>query len=245
MLGVVQPSLELVASVDPRVVFASLAAQCVPELCDDCTIDLTDGSTPGDRIVYPERSTPAGDLGRLVERAAQTADHVARVHFAHLTSPGDTGRSGRDEARVGESFHGVVTFVWRWRAATRADRTMAAVLVDHAVRTVVWQRSERAADAAAADAENLRIALQTNRHIGTALGILMGQHKINQDEAFELLRLASQHGHGKVRDLALDVIDAGCLDPALLDSAGVADAPLARAVSSFTQAEGRRWRRHR
>ena len=39
-----QVQLLLVASADPSVVFASLAAPCVPNLCDDCIIGLVDGT---------------------------------------------------------------------------------------------------------------------------------------------------------------------------------------------------------
>ncbi len=55
-------------------------------------------------------------------------------------------------------------------------------------------------------------ALDTSRNIGTAIGILMATHRLTQDQAFLLLRVASQHTHRKVHDLARDVIDTGTLD---------------------------------
>ena len=63
---------------------------------------------------------------------------------------------------------------------------------------------------------NLQHALESNRDIGTAMGILMAMHKITKDQAFQALRVASQHSHRKLRDLAHEVIDTGTLDlPAL------------------------------
>ena len=122
---------------------------------------------------------------------------------------------------------------------TRADRTMAAVLTDHALHTVAWQRSEHAATAALTNVAHLRVALETNRNIGAAIGILMSQHKINQEQAFNLLRTASQHCNRKLRDLALDVIDTGWLDPALLTSVGRFRQPSGKRAASETVRETR------
>lgn len=59
---------------------------------------------------------------------------------------------------------------------------------------------------------NLEQALHSNRDIGTAIGVLMGQHKITRDEAFALLRIASQNTNRKLSEVALDVIDTGTVD---------------------------------
>jgi AmiR/NasT family two-component response regulator len=58
---------------------------------------------------------------------------------------------------------------------------------------------------------HLEIALKSSRRIGMAMGILMAQHRIQDDRAFELLRLASQDQNRKLRDIAEDVILAGTL----------------------------------
>lgn len=58
---------------------------------------------------------------------------------------------------------------------------------------------------------NLERALISSRTIGTAIGILMAQSKITSDHAFDLLRLASQHLHRKLADIAADVVDTGAL----------------------------------
>jgi len=59
---------------------------------------------------------------------------------------------------------------------------------------------------------NLERALASNRDIGTATGVLMGQHKLTRDQAFDLLRIASQNTNRKLHDVALDVIDTGAVD---------------------------------
>jgi AmiR/NasT family two-component response regulator len=58
---------------------------------------------------------------------------------------------------------------------------------------------------------NLEIALHTARRIGAAIGILMALRRISDDEAFALLRRASQNQHRKLRAVAEDVIRTGTL----------------------------------
>jgi hypothetical protein len=63
-----------------------------------------------------------------------------------------------------------------------------------------------------AQVAHLERALASSREIGMAMGILMAQHKVTGDEAFGLLRIASQHGHRKLAEIARDVVDAGILE---------------------------------
>lgn len=59
------------------------------------------------------------------------------------------------------------------------------------------------------DAATLTHALSTSRQIGTAIGILMDAHKITEEQAFDMLRVTSQHLNRKLRDVARDVTDTG------------------------------------
>ena len=61
--------------------------------------------------------------------------------------------------------------------------------------------------------ENLRLALETNRDIGVAIGVLMTRLLVTRTQAFDLLRIASQNAHRKLHHVALDVIDTGALPP--------------------------------
>jgi hypothetical protein len=58
---------------------------------------------------------------------------------------------------------------------------------------------------------HLNRALESNREIGVAIGILMARTLTTQDEAFTRLRVASQHLHLKLRDIAQEVIHTGDL----------------------------------
>lgn len=59
---------------------------------------------------------------------------------------------------------------------------------------------------------NLERALASNRDIGVAVGVLMGLHRVSRDQAFDLLRAASQGRHRKLVDVAHDVAETGSLD---------------------------------
>ena len=61
-------------------------------------------------------------------------------------------------------------------------------------------------------ADHLQRAVQSNREIGTAMGILMAHDLLTQEQAFDLLRVASQKSNRKLADVARDVTETGTLD---------------------------------
>lgn len=58
-------------------------------------------------------------------------------------------------------------------------------------------------------AEHLQVALGTNRRIGMAMGILMERHRITEEQAFDRLRMHSQRGNTKLRELADRIVHTG------------------------------------
>ncbi len=58
---------------------------------------------------------------------------------------------------------------------------------------------------------NLKLALESNREIGVAIGVLMHEHRLSQAQAFDVLRAASQDSNRKLADIALEVVDTGTL----------------------------------
>lgn len=61
------------------------------------------------------------------------------------------------------------------------------------------------------EAANLRLALETNRRIGAAIGVVMSVHKVTEQHAFDLLRQSSQRSRRKLRDVADEVTRTGAL----------------------------------
>ena len=60
-------------------------------------------------------------------------------------------------------------------------------------------------------ATNLVRALESNREIGVAMGILMQRHQLTREQAFAVLRAASQDSNRKLVDIAAEVADTGIL----------------------------------
>jgi GAF domain-containing protein len=90
-------------------------------------------------------------------------------------------------------------------AFTQDAITMAMLLATHgalAVSRVIAREK----------VSNLAKAVTTNREIGMAMGVLMMAYKVTEDEAFDLLRIASQGSQRKMNAIARDVIDTGALD---------------------------------
>jgi hypothetical protein len=59
--------------------------------------------------------------------------------------------------------------------------------------------------------DNLRVALETNRSISAAVGVLMALQQLAYEEAFDLLVSTSQNSNRKLRDVAEDVVRTGAL----------------------------------
>jgi hypothetical protein len=85
------------------------------------------------------------------------------------------------------------------------SEAIGLILATHGALALTAARAQQKAD-------NLTQALQTSREIGVAMGILMNLHKITRTQAFDLLRIASQHGHRKLADVAGQVADTGHLE---------------------------------
>jgi GAF domain-containing protein len=83
-----------------------------------------------------------------------------------------------------------------------AAESIALLLATHGALAVANARQREKAD-------NLQVALKNSRTIGIAMGVLMNQQKITQDQAFDLLRIVSQHTHRKVFDIAAEVALTG------------------------------------
>lgn len=86
------------------------------------------------------------------------------------------------------------------------DRARAAILASLAGFALAAAHShedeERRAD-------NLHAGLASREIIGKALGILMERERITSDQAFEILRRASQHLNIKLREVAQNLVETG------------------------------------
>lgn len=87
---------------------------------------------------------------------------------------------------------------------------MGLLLATHGGLTLRAARSSRTA-------LHLTRALESSRLTGTAVGILMSSHRLSQQQAFDLMSVASQKSNVKLVDIATAVVAEGDL-PASLDA---------------------------
>jgi hypothetical protein len=73
------------------------------------------------------------------------------------------------------------------------DREM---IVDLQAQGVVTEQHSR----------DLELALRSSRTIGKAVGILMESRKLSEDDAFAVLKQASQDGNRKLREIAAEIV---------------------------------------
>jgi hypothetical protein len=101
------------------------------------------------------------------------------------------------------------------RAALNLYATRPAAFTDQSVATgAVFAAYASMALLAAArhdKANHLTRALETNREIGVAMGILMANGRLTEHQAFDQLRAASQNLNRRLRDIAADVTRTGQL----------------------------------
>lgn len=86
------------------------------------------------------------------------------------------------------------------------DRAKGLVLAGLAGVALSWAHAR---EEDLRQAENLRQALATRELIGQAQGILMERERVTAEQAFDILRRASQHLNVKLREVAQGLIDTG------------------------------------
>ena len=85
------------------------------------------------------------------------------------------------------------------------SQTIATLVATHGALALTTANARDRAD-------HLQRALTNSREIGVAMGILMSTHRITRTQAFDLLRLTSQHTNRKLADIATDIADTGTLN---------------------------------
>jgi GAF domain-containing protein len=85
------------------------------------------------------------------------------------------------------------------------DEDAVAVGMILAAHAVIAMQSARESERA----DHLEHALQSNREIGMAMGVIMALRRVDQEEAFAVLRRTSQHLYRKLQDVAAEVVETG------------------------------------
>jgi signal transduction histidine kinase/DNA-binding response OmpR family regulator len=163
----------------------------------ETALELIAGSSAAPDLVITDVVLPGRDgLGLIGELRRQPA--TQRTPMIVLTA-----RHGADAIADGLAA-GADDYVTK---PFSTDELLARVHANHELARL----RETAVTAAHARGEQIRAGLESNRIIGTAIGILMSKHRLAAAPAFALLVAASQHSNRKLRDIAGDVTIHGQL----------------------------------
>jgi GAF domain-containing protein len=94
----------------------------------------------------------------------------------------------------------------RRRAFAGDDSMSAALSVTESIAVVVANADAHAQ--LGEQAHNMRLAMESRAVIEQAKGVLMAQRHVSAEEAFEILREASQRYNRKLRDIASGIVDS-------------------------------------
>ncbi|MDQ6937323.1 MAG: GAF and ANTAR domain-containing protein [Actinomycetota bacterium] len=163
-----------------------------------------------DSIQYELRSGPCVDaiVDQTVYRTGDLAQDQRWPVFGARAAT-EVGLASMLSFRLGAGVEGLIAglnvYSSEGHAFDDVSESIGTVLATHSALAVSAATTREAV-------ANLQRALESNREIGTAMGILMARLKIPREQAFGLLRMASQATNRKLRDIATDVVDTGVLD---------------------------------
>lgn len=162
-----------------------------------------------DSIQYRLGSGPCVDaaLDGAVYRCGELADSERWAEFGRAAAAREdihSMLSVRMFLEDDDTIAGLNLYSSKSQAFDDADQTVAMLLTTHGALAVGSARRQDKVD-------NLERALHTSRQIGVAMGILMAMHKVTEEQAFGLLRIASQSTHRKLAELAVEVAQTGAL----------------------------------
>ncbi len=174
---------------------------------------LPDPRLPDPRL--PDLTLPDVVLTDVMLPGESGLQLVARVRqdprTARLPVLVVTGRGGAEAAREGLAA-GADDYVTK---PFSSRELLARVRANHELHRL----REGAVDAAETRTQQIRGALESNRVVGTAIGIVMATYRLSAEQAFRLLTVASQNTNSKLRDIAAAVVRTGALPyrPTVID----------------------------
>jgi hypothetical protein len=141
----------------------------------------------------------------VLDSAYHESSLVGRSRWPRLAARVLTETSVRSMAgfrlRVSEDYTGALNLFSDTEGGLTSESVNQAMLLASFVTVALIASQERRA------ADTLRGGLHSNREIGKAVGLMMAFHKISDDEAFQMLRKASQDMNLKLAEVARQVVE--------------------------------------
>jgi hypothetical protein len=195
----------LTPAIEPVSVFKSLTRVVVPLLCDASTVWISAAGQQPTHFSFRVADSDGHERWTARDDAGATQPHSAGLAGALVGEDTVVLPINPSIAEGQLPYRGVLTMSFHGARPTLTHVLIGHLLVERAMSLV--QREQLVAKA-----NNLHRALDSNREIGAAMGILMARHQLTSDQAFDLLRRTSQRAHRKVVAIAADVIETGELE---------------------------------
>jgi signal transduction histidine kinase/DNA-binding response OmpR family regulator len=168
----------------------------VEEAADaETALRLLDSEPPD--LVITDVMLP-GQSGLDILTVLRQDERMARLPVVVLTARADA------ESAIAAFAAGADDFVVK---PFNSAELLARVQAHHEMN----QLRDSAIDAAETTVGQLQQALQTNRTIGTAIGIVMANYELDPSRAFKVLVRTSQQTNRKLHDIAAEVVRTGAL----------------------------------
>jgi GAF domain-containing protein len=198
---------------------AALAAIAIPA-CDLCSVSIVDGdriittasndvqAEHFDRYQYDSGDGPCMTASRtgVVQKVPALAREERWPDFGALALADGLKSVMSVPLPLDRTFVGALNLYSLSGSFEADDDWMSESFARQAAITLANAEAYQSAQDLAS---NLTIALESRDIIGQAKGIIMERQRCPTDEAFDILRGASQRRNVKLRDLAQDVVDTG------------------------------------
>ncbi len=196
---------QLTAHPDPETVFGEVADLIVPVVCDHVEVEVLTGLELARWIEAPTFSgdipAPIGHPDGLSDPTSSVAGYLVTVH---TLSPVTVATGGEYLARL--------TCQWLdGYPPTPADVALIKLIGRCAADAAVSAQHRHDLALERQVSVNLRKALDTNRQIGAAIGIVMSRYELSYERAFAALARASQNTNQRMVLLAAQVLHTGAL----------------------------------
>jgi hypothetical protein len=193
----------LTASADPSVVFSHLAELLVPTLCDEAAAVVHVGA---EAAAWRQHQPATADLTAIPAQRGESGWVLTVTTPAHTDFKSDS---------AGPHYVAVLTCRGRGQGPTGQEVALLQLAAHHAAAVVHQARQQQLLHRYQEQAGHLLAALDTNRTISAAVGVLMVTQRLTYQQAFELLQTTSQTTNTKLAVVAETVlsISSQTVDP--------------------------------
>lgn len=199
---------ELAPSADPSVVFDRLARLCVPAVCDIASADVFTGARLARWLELTAHQVQPATPGLSPTRGSNHFPGPAGWYTLTVYAAGQLNHDQKNENAP--DYLAALTCSWQDGYRPSPPDVALLELLCRCATGITLQHSQAAHLATQTNmVTQLRVALDSNRKIGAAIGVLMTRRHCTYEQGLKALLTTSQNTNRKMADLADDVLYTG------------------------------------